>query len=164
MRQQIEKLSTEIRRNYKSTFKTVTETTDTSSRRYVLANTTHELVNYELRRKMRRWACRCRTSAATCAGRLRRRSGRALGVASWCTSAKPPEIGDLPQPEQPVDARRAQDEEVTLPIPFVGRTPTTRTTPIPNGVGDRGRRYSTSTEHIETDFPQEVTCKSRATR
>ncbi|MEU9132436.1 hypothetical protein AB0D08_30735 [Kitasatospora sp. NPDC048540] len=53
MRQQSEKLSTEIRQNFKSTFKTVTETLDSSSKRYVLANTTPALVNYELRRKMR---------------------------------------------------------------------------------------------------------------
>ena len=38
LREQTEKLSTEIRQNFKSTFKTVTETTDTSSKRYVLNN------------------------------------------------------------------------------------------------------------------------------
>jgi hypothetical protein len=53
MREQTKKLSAEIRQNYKSTFKTVTEVTDTSSKRYVLNNTTKDLVNYELRRKMR---------------------------------------------------------------------------------------------------------------
>lgn len=53
LRQQSEKLSTEIRQNYKSTFRTVTEVTDTSSKRYVLSNTTKDLINYELRRKMR---------------------------------------------------------------------------------------------------------------
>lgn len=53
MRQQNEKLSTEIRQNFKSTFRTVTETTDTSSKRYVLNNNSPDLVNYELRRKMR---------------------------------------------------------------------------------------------------------------
>ncbi|MCQ6562878.1 hypothetical protein [Paenibacillus mendelii] len=37
MRQQTQKLSTEIRQNYKSTFKTVTEVTDTTSKRYVLS-------------------------------------------------------------------------------------------------------------------------------
>ncbi len=52
-REQTEKLSSEIRENYKSTFKTVTETDVTSSKRYVLNNTTLDLVNYELRRKMR---------------------------------------------------------------------------------------------------------------
>ena len=36
MRQQTEKLSPEIRRSYKSTFKTVTEMTDMSSKRYVM--------------------------------------------------------------------------------------------------------------------------------
>lgn len=53
MRTQSEKLSSEIRENYKSTFKTVTEVTDTSSKRYVIANNTKKLINYELRRKMR---------------------------------------------------------------------------------------------------------------
>jgi hypothetical protein len=52
-REQTEKLSSEIRENFKSTFKTVTETTDTSSKRYVLSNITLDLLNYELRRKMR---------------------------------------------------------------------------------------------------------------
>ena len=53
MRQQTDKLSMEIRQNYKSTFKTITETTDTSSKRYVLSNSTKDLLNYEMRRKMR---------------------------------------------------------------------------------------------------------------
>jgi hypothetical protein len=52
-RTQSEKLSSEIRRNFKTTFRTSIETIDTSSRRYVLQNTTDQLVNYELRRKMR---------------------------------------------------------------------------------------------------------------
>lgn len=53
MRQQSEKISTELRQSYKSTFRTITEVTDTSSKRYVLTNTTNKLINYELRRKMR---------------------------------------------------------------------------------------------------------------
>jgi hypothetical protein len=56
MRQQTEKLSSEIRQNYKSTFKTITETGDLVSKRYVLANNTPSLINYELRRKMRQVA------------------------------------------------------------------------------------------------------------
>lgn len=55
-RTQSEKVSSEIRRNFKTTFHTVVETTDTTSRRYVLQNTTDKLVNYELRRKMRKVA------------------------------------------------------------------------------------------------------------
>ena len=56
MREQSTKLSSEVRQNYKTTFRTVTETTDTSSRRYVLQNTTSRLVSYELSRKMRKVA------------------------------------------------------------------------------------------------------------
>lgn len=52
-RTQSAKLSKEITSNYKTTFRTVTVTTDTVSRRYVLANTTNDLANYELRRKFR---------------------------------------------------------------------------------------------------------------
>ncbi|HEU0086112.1 MAG TPA: hypothetical protein VFQ77_00400, partial [Pseudonocardiaceae bacterium] len=53
MREQSEKLTSEIHKSFKSSFKTVVETTDTSSRRYMLQNTTNNLINYELRRKMR---------------------------------------------------------------------------------------------------------------
>jgi hypothetical protein len=56
MREQTSKLSSEVKQNYKTTFRTVTETTDTSSRRYVLQNTTNRLVSYELSRKMRKVA------------------------------------------------------------------------------------------------------------
>ena len=56
MREQSSKLSSEVRQNYNTTFRTVTETTDTSSRRYVLQNTTSRLVSYELSRKMRKVA------------------------------------------------------------------------------------------------------------
>jgi hypothetical protein len=53
-RSHTDKKSSEIRQSFKTTFKTVSEETDTSSKRYVLQNTTDKLVNYELRRKMRR--------------------------------------------------------------------------------------------------------------
>lgn len=53
-RTQSNRVSSEIHRNYQTTFKTSTETTDTTSRRYVVQNTTAILVNYELRRKMRK--------------------------------------------------------------------------------------------------------------
>lgn len=53
LRQQSEKLSTEIRQSFRSTFRTLTETVDTSSKRYVLNNATDDLINYEMRRKMR---------------------------------------------------------------------------------------------------------------
>ncbi len=53
-REQAEKLSSEIKRSFKSVFKMVTEATDTRSRRYVLQNPSANLLDDELRRKMRR--------------------------------------------------------------------------------------------------------------
>ena len=44
MREQSSKLTSEIKQNYKSTFKTINETIDTSSKRYVLNNTTGNLI------------------------------------------------------------------------------------------------------------------------
>ena len=56
MREQSAKLSSEVQQNFKTTFRTVTESTDTTNRRYVLQNTTQKLVSYELSRKMRKVA------------------------------------------------------------------------------------------------------------
>ncbi|MGN4810516.1 hypothetical protein ACTFSP_23825 [Bacillus cereus group sp. MYBK108-2] len=53
-RTQTAKVTSEIKRNFRTSFKTVTEATDISSRRYILQNSTTELVNYEMRRKMRK--------------------------------------------------------------------------------------------------------------
>ena len=55
-RQQSERLSSEIRRNFKTTFKTTVSVEDISSHRHLIQNTTDKLINYEFRRKMRRVA------------------------------------------------------------------------------------------------------------
>ncbi len=106
MRQQTDKLSTEIKQNYKSTFKTVTETTDTSSKRYVLANTTPDLVNYELRRKMRQVGVQVQdVGTYLCWETFVDEPGRQLGLANLVHIAKPvdlvavPPSGNLPYPD-----------------------------------------------------------------
>lgn len=54
-RTQTAKVTSEIKRNFRTSFKTVTEATDISSRRYILQNSSQtDLVNYEMRRKMRK--------------------------------------------------------------------------------------------------------------
>jgi hypothetical protein len=53
-RTQTERLSNELRRSFRTTLKTTLEAEDTASRRHVLQNNTHSLINYELRRKMRK--------------------------------------------------------------------------------------------------------------
>jgi hypothetical protein len=99
MREQTAKLSTEIRQNYKSTLRTVTETTDTSSKRYVLTNTTEQLINYELRRKMRQVAVQVQDIGSyLCWETFIDEPGEDLGLASLVHVAKPPDL--LPIPDQ----------------------------------------------------------------
>jgi hypothetical protein len=100
MRQQTEKLSTEIRTNFKSTFKTTTETTDTSSKRYVLSNSTSELINYELRRKMRQVGVQVQDIGTyLCWQTYVDDPGKYLGISKMVHLAKSPEVGDTPPPE-----------------------------------------------------------------
>lgn len=99
MRQQTEKLSTEIRQNYKSTFKTTTEVTDTSSKRYVLANNTDKLINYELRRKMRQVGVQVQDIGSYLSWEtFVDEPGSDLGLANLIHIAQPADL--LPVPDQ----------------------------------------------------------------
>jgi hypothetical protein len=99
-REQSEKLSTEIRQNFKSTFKTVTETTDTSSKRYVLNNTTQDLVNYELRRKMRQVGVQVQdVGTYLCWETFVDEPGRQLSLANLIHLAKPADLILVPNPK-----------------------------------------------------------------
>lgn len=122
MRSQTEKLSTEIRRNYKTTFKTVTETTDTSSKRYILANTTDKLINYEMRRKMRQVGVQVQDIGTyLCWQTYVDDPGRQLGIAKLVHLAKGPEVGTVPPPET-VPMPGDLVTEHPIDIPFVPRT------------------------------------------
>lgn len=99
LRDQSEKLSTEIRQNYRTTFKTVTDTTDTSSKRYLLTNSTQELINYELRRKMRQVGVQVQDMGSyLCWETFVDEPGNQLGLAHLVHLAKPADL--LPQPNQ----------------------------------------------------------------
>jgi hypothetical protein len=99
MRQQTEKLSSEIRQNYKSTFKTITETTDTSSKRYVLSNPDKDLINYELRRKMRQVGVQIQdVGSYLCWETFVDEPGAHLGLANLVHVAQPADL--LPVPDQ----------------------------------------------------------------
>ena len=122
MRQQTEKLSTEIRRNVKSTFRTVTETTDMSSKRYVLNNTTGDLINYELRRKMRQVGVQVQDIGTyLCWQTFVDDPGRNLGVAKLVHIAKDPELGAIAPPES-VPRPGMHATQLTIDIPFVPAT------------------------------------------
>jgi hypothetical protein len=97
MREQTEKLSTEIRQNFKSTFKTITEVTDTSSKRYVLANNTNNLINYELRRKMRQVGIQVQDIGSfLCWSTFIDEPGESLGLANLVHIAQPADLVTIP--------------------------------------------------------------------
>jgi hypothetical protein len=106
MREQSEKLTSEIKQNFKSTFRTVTETIDTSSKRYVLNNVTLDLVNYELRRKMRQVGVQVQDIGTyLCWETFVDAPGQQLGLANLVHIAKPvdlvsvPEVTNIPYPD-----------------------------------------------------------------
>ena len=122
MRQQTDKLSTEIRKNFKSTFKTVTEVTDTSSKRYVLNNTTQNLINYELRRKMRQVGVQVQDIGTyLCWQTYVDDPGRQLGIAKLVHIAKEPEVSSTPEPDAP-DMPPPVVTTLDIDIPFVPKT------------------------------------------
>ncbi|MFI6285989.1 hypothetical protein ACIBCM_14720 [Streptomyces sp. NPDC051018] len=111
LRQQTIKLSSEIKRSFRSTFKTVVETTDTSSKRYLLQNTTAQLVNYELRRKMRQVGVQVQDiGTQMCWQTYVDRPGDQLGVARLVHIAQPPDT--QVQPAQLVPAPEQYQETV----------------------------------------------------
>ncbi|MFN8395578.1 MAG: peptidoglycan-binding protein [Bacteroidia bacterium] len=98
-RQQSSKLSSEIRQSYKTTFRTVTEVTDTSSKRYLLANNSPNLINYEMRRKMRQVAVQVQDMGTyLCWETFVDEPGQDLGLANLIHIAKPADL--VPQPDQ----------------------------------------------------------------
>ena len=99
-RQQTEKLSTEIRQNFKSTFRTITEVTDTTSKRYLLNNTTPNLINYELRRKMRQVGVQVQdVGTYLCWETFVDEPGQQLGLADLVHIAQPADLILVPNPK-----------------------------------------------------------------
>lgn len=152
MRQQSEKLSSEIKRNFKTTFKTSTEVTDTSSKRYVLANNTNKLVNYELRRKMRTVGVQVQDiGVALCWHTFVDDAGRDLGVAKLVHIGQPPELGDLIQPDAPQNPT-SQAQNVNITIPFVGLDTDDTDNAYTNGTETESALDFD--EHIQFEFEQ----------
>ena len=98
MREQTEKLSSEIRENYKSApSRRITEITDTSSKRYTLNNATEKLINYELRRKMRQVAVQVQDIGSyLCWETFVDEPARILGLANLVHVAQPATVSTCP--------------------------------------------------------------------
>jgi hypothetical protein len=142
MRQQTEKLSSEIRKNFKSTFKTITEVTDMSSKRYLLNNSTQQLINYEMRRKMRQVGVQVQdVGTYLCWQTYVDDPGKDLGLAKLIHIAKTPDLDNIPHPEEimPFEAL-PENKQVTIPF---------QQTSADEGDKDEGYRNG---REVDTDF------------
>lgn len=160
-RRQTEKLSSEIRKNFKSTFKTITETTDTSSKRYVLSNATSELINYELRRKMRQVAVQVQdVGSYLCWQTYVDRPGESLGIADLVHIAKPADLDGLHAPEEiPMLQPFAEKKVVTIPFISVEDTGADNEDEVyKDGVEVDDSEWFGNLEKIQADFPIECVC------
>jgi hypothetical protein len=116
-REEGERLATEIKRSVKSVFKTVTETTDTRSRRHVISNTTGELRNYELRRKMRRVGVQLQDLGVQLCWQVFIDDPAAqLGLSELVHFAESPDLAGLKMEDVPAPVSITQ--KVVAPIPF----------------------------------------------
>jgi hypothetical protein len=121
-RTQTAKATSEIKRNFKTTFKTVTETTDTSSRRYILQNTsTTELVNYEMRRKMRKVGVQLQhVGSRLCWQVYLPEPGADLGLGDMAHVVEAPDLTAISKPEK---QRPLEDKQVPFhfDLPFLAK-------------------------------------------
>lgn len=157
MRQQSEKLTSEIKRNFKTTFKTSTETTDTTSKRYVIQNTTNRLVNYELRRKMRKVGVQVQDiGVQLCWQTYVDDPGRALGISKLVHIGERPDLSDLTHPDAP-QGLTTKTETVNIPVQFVGLDTDDTDNAYTRGTETEVDWYEPDgTEHIEWRFPHSV--------
>jgi hypothetical protein len=115
-----DKASTEIKASFKSVFRTVTETTDSRSRRYVLQNTGADLLNYELRRKMRRVGVQMQDiGQRLCWQVYVDDPGAQLGLSELVAVAESPDLSQLKQPDIPPPPA-VLVKTVSARIPFIG--------------------------------------------
>lgn len=100
MRRKTERIASLMERSVHTVFRTVTEKSEVSSKRYVLSNPTSELINYELRRKMRRVALQVQDVGSYLSWQsFVDDPGHELGVATLVHIAEPPNLGAIAHPE-----------------------------------------------------------------
>lgn len=161
MREQTDKLSTEIRKNFKSTFKSTTEVTDLSSTRHVLANNTDKLINYELRRKMRQVGVQVQDIGTfLCWQTYVDDPGASLGLAKLVHLAKPAELDAIPHPTE-LPPLQPFSEEKIVTIPFIsidGTDADNEDEVYVNGIESDDSEFLGHQERIRSQFPQDFVC------
>lgn len=118
MRRKTEHISSLMEKSVRTTFRTVTEKSEISSKRYVLSNPTEDLVNYELRRKMRRVAVQVQDAGTYLSWQaFVDDPGRELGVANLVHIAEPPNLSAIPHPQR-IEPKPSQTTHETVMIPY----------------------------------------------
>jgi hypothetical protein len=113
-----EKLAAEIKRNFKSVFRTVAEMSDTRSRRYVITNSSDKLVNYELRRKMRRVGVQLQgVGERLCWQVFVDDPGLPLGLGELVHLADSPDLSALKEPEK-LPPAATLSKKMVIPVGF----------------------------------------------
>lgn len=160
MRQQSEKLSSEIRKNFKSTFKTATETTDISSTKHTMSNSTNDLLNYELRRKMRQVGVQVQDIGTyLCWQTYVDDPGKDLGLSKLVHIAKPTELDGIPHPEEiPLNQDFQEEKMATIPFISVLNNADNENEVYVDGVEVDDSELFGSLEKIQSDFTQEFVC------
>ncbi|MEO7155974.1 MAG: hypothetical protein ABI039_00345, partial [Vicinamibacterales bacterium] len=160
-REQTDKLSSEIRKNFKTTFKSTTETTDSSSTRHLLANNTNELINYEMRRKMRQVGVQVQDIGTyLCWQTYVDDPGASLGLAKLVHIAKPAELDAIPHPQELPTLQPFQENKL-ITIPFIsidGTDADSEGEVYVNGIESDNSEFLGSEEHIQSRFHQEFVC------
>lgn len=118
MRRQTQRVASLMERSVHTTFKTVTEKEEVSSKRYVVANPGDDVINYELRRKMRRVAVQVQDVGTYLSWQtFVDDPGRALGVANLVHIAEPPNLANIPHPQEIVP-KPSQTTTESVMLPF----------------------------------------------
>ena len=113
MRRQTQRVSSLMEKSVRTSFKTVTATDDISSKRYVVANPGDDVINYELRRKMRRVALQVQDVGTYLSWQtFVDDPGRELGVAELVHIAEPPNLANIPHPQMIVPKPEQKTSEV----------------------------------------------------
>ena len=118
MRRQTERVASLMEKSVHTTFKTVTEKEEVSSKRYVVENPGDEVINYELRRKMRRVAVQVQDVGTYLSWQtFVDDPGRALGVSKLVHIAEPPNLANIPHPQM-IEPKPSKTTSETVTIPF----------------------------------------------
>ncbi|PEI83410.1 hypothetical protein [Bacillus toyonensis] len=119
IKEQTHKLSSEIKQSFKSTFKTISENTDTTSRRHIITNPTKKLKNYELRRKMRRVGVQLQyIGERLCWQMFIDDPGASLGLSELVDFVEPQDLKALTEPIV-ISPPANEIKTITVPFPFM---------------------------------------------